>query len=97
MLKIRYSIRARQEELALLEYLVENFGRKKAKEVYDRIEKVLDEISKMPELFPASKKIKNVRKCVLSKQTSIYYRVVGEYIEVITFRANRRDPGKFNI
>ena len=93
--KIRYSLRARQEEIEVLEYLLNKFGQKKAKEVYERIEQMLEKIATMPEMFPASKKQKGLRKCVFSKQTSIYYRVSGDYIEVISFRANRKDPDKF--
>jgi len=38
-LKVRYSLRARHEEIELLEYVVNKFGKNKAKEVYDKIEK----------------------------------------------------------
>ncbi len=71
------------------------FGQKKAKEVYERIEKVLDQISKMPEMFRASEQQKGLRKCVFSKQTSIYYRIKDDHIEVVSFRPNRKDPEKF--
>jgi plasmid stabilization system protein ParE len=96
-LKVRYSIRARHEEIELLEYVIKEFGEKKAKEVYERIEKVLDEICKMPHMYRASKKQIGLRKCVFSKQTSIYYRVWQDYIEVVSFRPNRKDPGKFKL
>lgn len=92
---IRYSLRARQEEIELLEYIVREFGEKKAKEVFERIEKLLDQISKTPEMYRASSKRKNLRKCFLSKQTSIYYRVHNEHLEIVSFRGNQKDPGKF--
>lgn len=94
-LTVRYSLRARQEEIELLEYVLNKFGQKSAKEVYDTIEKVLDGISQMPEAYPASKKQKGLRKCVFSKQTSLYYRVNADHIEVVSFRPNRKDPKKF--
>lgn len=37
-LPIRYSLRARVEELDLLEYINTNFGTAKASEIYERIE-----------------------------------------------------------
>lgn len=70
-LPIRYSLRAQQEEIALLEYIEQDFGKEKAKAVYDKIERVLSEIAEMPELFKASKRKKGLRKCVFSYQTSI--------------------------
>ncbi|WP_252936344.1 type II toxin-antitoxin system RelE/ParE family toxin [Roseivirga pacifica] len=96
-LEIRYSLRARQEEIALLEYIVENFGVEKAKEIYDRIEKVLGLIAENPDMFKASIRKKGLRKCVFSRQTSIYYRVNAGFIEVISFRPNKKNPIHFNI
>ncbi len=81
----------------MLEKIIDQFGKKKAKEIYDRIEKVLEGISKMPRMYPSSRKQKNLRKCVFSKQTSIYYRIDQDYIEIVSFRENRKDPGKFKV
>ena len=94
-LEVRYSLRARYEEIELLEYIIQKFGRKKAKEIYDRIERVLAQVSKMPEMYRASNKQKGLRKCAFSKQTSIYYRIKDDYIEVVSFRPNRKDPKQF--
>ena len=91
--RIRYSLRARQEMLELLEYISSEYGRKKAEEIYDKIEKILIEISKMPEMCRVSQKQKDLRQCVLSKQTSIYYRIRDNCIEVVSFRPNRKDSG----
>ncbi len=96
-LKVRYSLRARREEIELLEYVLEKFGKNKAKDVYIRIEKVLKEISEMPEMYRASNRKKGLRKCTFSKQTSIYCRVNEAYIEVVTFRPNRKNPGTFKV
>jgi len=96
-LEVRYSLRARHEEIELLEYIFKEFGQKKAKEIYDRIEKIISEISKKPEMYQASKKQKGLRKCVFSKQTSIYYRIKEDCIEVVSFRPNRKNPKTFKI
>ena len=94
-LPIRYSLRAQEEELDLLEYIETNFGTAKAREVYERIEKVLVEIAQLPEMYPESITVKGLRKCVFSKQTSIYYRIHNGYIEVVSFRPNRKNPSRF--
>lgn len=96
-LSVRYSLRAKQEEIELLEYVLEKFGQKSAKEVFDTIEKVLESVRNIPEMYPASKKQKGLRKCVFSKQTSIYYRVRADCIEVVSFRPNRKNPKKFKV
>jgi len=96
-LKIRYSLRARQEEIDLLDQVVKHFGNKTGKEVYEKIEKVISQISLNPEMYRASNKHNNLRKCVFSKQTSIYYRFDENHLEIISFRNNRKNPKKFKI
>jgi plasmid stabilization system protein ParE len=93
-LAIRYSLRARQEEIELLEYIARRFGPEKAKEIFDNIEHTLSLISKAPEMYPKSRRREGLRKCVFSKQTSIYYRVRENCIEVVSFRPNKNDPEK---
>ncbi len=94
-LSVRYSLRAKQEEIELLEYILGKFGQKSAKEVFDMIEKVLENVRNIPEMYPVSNKQKGLRKCVFSKQTSIYYRIHADHIEVVSFRPNRKDPKNF--
>ena len=96
-LAVRYSLRARHEEIELLEYVVRKFGQKKAKEIYVSIEKTLGRISEAPEMYRESNRRKGLRKCVFSKQTSIYYRIKEDHIEVVSFRPNRKDPQKFKV
>ncbi|MDO9554450.1 hypothetical protein [Rhodonellum sp.] len=74
-LAVRYSLRARHEEMELLEYVVRKFGHNKAKEIYISIEKTLDMISKGPEMYRRSKRQEGLRICTFSKQTSIFYRI----------------------
>lgn len=96
-LSIRYSLRARQEEMELLDYVLQNFGQKKAKEIYLLLEKRLDQLSGSPEMYRESNKRKGLRKCVFSKQTSIYYRIKEDHIEIVSFRPNRKNPNKYMV
>ena len=81
--------------MELFEYLVNKFSPATAKKVYDKIEQVLKSISLYPESYPASKKQKGLRKRVFSKQTSIYYRVNNDHIEIISSRPNRQIKGMY--
>ncbi|MFO7824533.1 MAG: HD domain-containing phosphohydrolase, partial [Cyclobacterium sp.] len=69
----------------------------KTKEIYVNIEKTLDRISESPKMYRESNKRNGLRKCVFSKQTSIYYRINEDHIEIVSFRPNRKDPNKFKI
>ncbi len=95
--QVRFSLRAKQEEIELLEYIQNRFGNSKAKEVYERIEGIILKIVISPEMYPSSKKKEHLRKAVLSKQTSMYYRINENVIEIVSFRANRKNSEKFRI
>lgn len=45
-----------------------------------------------PYMFPYSNKKENLRRCVISPQTTLYYRFLGEYIELVSFRGNQMNP-----
>jgi len=91
-LPIRYSHIAEAEELELLLFINNKWGKQKAEEIYNKIELVLYYISLMPKMYPVSQQKQGLRKCVLSKQTSIYYRIKEDFIEIVSIRDNRAYP-----
>lgn len=96
-LDIRYSKRAKNEYFKLLDYLIDNFGARIAEKVDKDILNTLKQISLNPIQFPDSKEKKGIRRCVLSKQTTIYYRVKRNYVEIVTLWANKKNPRKKSI
>ncbi len=90
--QVRYSTRASTEYEEILNYVVGKFGLQVAAKVDINFEEVIDQISINPFLYPYSDKIKNLRRCVISPQTTLYYRFNGEYVELASFRGNRMDP-----
>ena len=63
-----------------------------SKNIYGQIVIYLIQIE--PEIFPKSEISKKYRKCVLSKQTTIYYKFNAKRVEIIAFSDNRQDPNK---
>ena len=55
-------------------------------------------ISNFPESCPESKDFKGIFKCVVSKQTTFYYRIVFENdeIEIITVFDSRQNPNNLS-
>jgi plasmid stabilization system protein ParE len=90
--QVRFSTRAYAEYEEILDYVVENFGLDLAAKVDMHFEEVIDKISMTPNLYPYSDKNKNLRRCVISPQTSLYYRFNGECVELASFRGNRMNP-----
>ncbi len=95
--EIRYSTRAYNEYEKILDYVFEEFGFAVANKVDLLFEDVIDQIAINPYLFPISHKYKNIRRCVINSQTTLYYRFNGECVELISFRGNRLDPKRLNL
>lgn len=89
---VRYSTRAYKEYEEILEYVYEKFGAATAVKVDNYFEEVIGQLIINPHLYPLSDKRKNLRRCVISPQTTLYYRFNGECIELISFRGNRMNP-----
>jgi len=94
---VRYSIRSYQEYDAILDYVADKFGSAVASRVDIYIEEIIDQIAINPQQFPYSDKRKNLRRCVISPQTTLYYRFDGECVELASFRGNRMDPKAMNL
>ena len=69
---VRYSTRSFLEYEKILDYVLEDFGAEVAAQVDAYFEEVIDRIAINPRLFPYSDKKKNLRRCVISPQTTLY-------------------------
>ena len=61
-----------------------------------KLDETISIIQNEPEIFPKSQVIKNQYRCVVSKQTTIYYRYNLKQIKVLSFFDTRQDPNKIN-
>jgi plasmid stabilization system protein ParE len=76
----------------ILTYLNKNWGDKVASNFIDLTESILNQISINPKQFPIIYKRKKVRKCVLTKHNSLFYRDGKTNIEIIRIYDTRQDP-----
>lgn len=58
----------------------------------DLIEKVLVQISINPRQFPVIQQKFKIRKCVLTKHNTLYYRNKRNHVELLRIYNNRQDP-----
>ena len=80
------------EELeATIEYLEVRFSDKEIQRLAKEIERITELISHNPNLFPLSDK-KKVRKVVILRFNSLYYRVEENQIQILSFFSNRQSP-----
>jgi len=79
---------------SLQDYLYEEWGEKISQRVINEIFKTIARIQNSPEQFPLIKKRKKIHRCVASPQTSIFFKVEKEVIEILSIFDNRQDPKK---
>lgn len=94
---VRYSTTAFIELEDILEYVSGEFGIAIAAKVDKYFDEVINQISINPLLYPCSDKKKNIRRCVINYQTTLYYRFSGEYVELISFRSNKMNPDTLDL
>jgi len=94
--KIIWSEEALFNLKGIVAYLEQNWTAKEIKKFALLLDRQLMRIQNNPFLFSESNKLKKIRKSVLTKQVSIYYRINNSEIHIITLFDNRQDPGKLN-
>ena len=76
----------------ILEYLNENWDEIVANHFIDLTEEILEQISINPRQFPVISKKEKIRKCVLTKHNSLFYRESKSQIEILRIYDTRQDP-----
>jgi plasmid stabilization system protein ParE len=96
---IDWASEAERNLSAIFDYLEAQWTQREISNFAIRLETTLQQISEHPTAFPYYSKEKNVRRCVLSPQTTIYYTEVPfeNRIVIITLFDNRRNIDNLNI
>ncbi len=76
----------------ILDYLFKHWGQKTTVTFLDRLSHLIRQIQTSPERYPVISKKLNVRKCVLSKQNTLYYRIKSKKIEILRVYDTRQYP-----
>ena len=83
---------AESDFAAILEYLDKNRDSKVALNFIELTENVIDQISINPKQYPVILKKRKIRKCVLTKHNSLFYRDSRSQIEMLRIYDTRQDP-----
>ena len=95
MSKLTFSKRSINDIRKISEYIEAKFSIRIKLIFFERLKKNLDYISSNPENFPNSE-YDDLRKCVVSKQTSIFYKIRSKDIVVVSVFDTRQNPKKIN-
>lgn len=88
------SERASKDLNSTLHYLEDKWSFKVADEFAKRIDVKINFIKENPYQYPPFKNKKQVRKCVVNEQVSLFYRILTQEVQIITLFDNRQNPSK---
>lgn len=91
-LKVIWSPASKEEYAEILGFVEDNFGIDAALKLLDKTDVIIGGIATFPEMFPASKLRKDVRKAVITKHNSVYYRYNKKQVQLLHFWDNRQNP-----
>jgi plasmid stabilization system protein ParE len=78
----------------ILDYLNERWTQKEIDRFKNKLNRQLEIISRFPTIFPVSNYHPNLRKAVLSKQITIFYKIQGNIIYLAYIFVNKKDIRK---
>jgi Plasmid stabilization system protein len=88
--KVIWSTEALDSLERILDYVFEEWGINPVMDLQNEIERLIIAIRNNKKLCPDSKTV-GLRKCVLSKQTSMIYKIAKSQLEIVTFIDNRSE------
>lgn len=91
-----WSKRAKADLKSIIDYLEDNWTEKELVKFSRMLEKQISIIQNQPNAFPATKD-KNVRRSVLSRQTTIYYTIFEDSVRIVALFDTRQSPDKLKL
>ncbi len=96
-LKIKWSKRAEKSFDKIVDYLEDEWSEANAKKFVRKTNKLLGQIAENPEMCPSVEGKEEVRKGLVTKQSSVFYKIMDNFIKLITFWDNRRDQDNLKL
>lgn len=98
MLSIKWTKPATKDKTNILTYWVKRNGSEKYSEkINTETNKAIQSILQNPYIGTKVKDTKDVRRLIVMKDYSLFYRIKDRYVEIISFWDNRRNPDDINI
>jgi plasmid stabilization system protein ParE len=95
--KIFWTDFALNELKTTIEYLEENWTEKELHTLVLKLEESLSLISQNPNLFQVCESRNGIRRVVILKYNTLYYRINKKQVEILSFFSNRQNPKKRNL
>lgn len=82
---------------SIFDYLESNWSDVEIQAFARKLDRMMLTINDNPLAFPSIKMSKNIRRCVVSNQTTIYYEIKSDVITIITLFDNCSNPNSLNL
>ena len=92
--QIIWSPLAEKDFEGIIEYLEKNWSEKIIHRFVTLTDELIDQIANNPKQFPLIHKNKKIRKCVLTKHNTMFYRERKEYVDILRIFDTRQNPQK---
>ena len=95
-MKISWTPKARRTYFEVIDHLEKDWTEREIRNFINEVDHLLEQIKQNPEMFEESRKKKNVRKGLVTKQNTLYYQVRPrkKELQLLLFWDNRQNPGK---
>lgn len=88
---------ARQEYAEILHFLHSEYGPNSTLKMLEKVESTIEYIASYPRAFPFSHLRPDIRKAVITPQTSLLYRITEHEIQLLHFWDNRQDSRRMEL
>lgn len=97
MRKVFWNKFAKADYYQIIDYILSNWGETSAQDFIDQVDKIESMLESGNVDFEATNR-KNIRRCVLSKQVTLFYKTYGNHsVELLRFWNNYQDKKKMNL
>ncbi len=90
-MKVTFTDQAAEQLAELLDYLEIEWSMKVRDNFLMKLESTVEVIAAFPFAYPSSESFPDFRRCVVTPQTSLYYQIQPDEIEVVAVLDNRKD------
>ena len=90
-MKVSLTTEAQNQLTIIFDYLASEWSLRVRDNFLQKIEAAVCIIQQMPLAFPEADEFTDIRRCVVHKYTSIYYRVTENEIEILAVWDNRQN------
>jgi len=96
-MNVTISERAEKNLNQIYSFIKFKFSQSACDKFKKKLIKVVKIISENPDLFPVSDKNPLVHRCVVTKQTTLYYTVDNDEVQIITIQDTRQNLNKLKL